>query len=157
MNDVSLMPRRALVLFLGLLLGGCGSGSPDPTEAETTYGARVDATEAFPAPVVAAEDSLYIGHRVAIDGRITAVRANGCAIQVATDAAPLVVVAPRPKRGSSRRAARRTEAGECAWQVPGDAQGFAVAAGTLRVAGDTLRLSASGVRMTSVRLSSPDS
>ena len=129
---------------LGLLMGGCRGGG-DPTKVEKNYGAAVDATEAVPAPAVAAEDSLYRGHRVTIDGRITAVRASGCDMQLATDATPLVV------------AASRSEAGDCAWQVPNDAQGFAVAAGTLRTAGDTLRLTANGVRVTPVRVSNSDS
>ncbi|PSQ72008.1 MAG: hypothetical protein BRD26_03135 [Bacteroidetes bacterium QH_1_64_81] len=129
---------------LGLLMGGCRGGG-DPTKVEKNYGAAVDATEAVPAPAVAAEDSLYLGHRVTIDGRITAIRAGGCEVQLAIDAAPLVV------------AASRSEAGDCAWQVPNDAQGFAVAAGTLRTAGDTLRLTANGVRVTPVRVSNSDS
>ena len=139
------MPRRALALLVGLLLGACGSGASDSNRADTTYGAPIDATDAMPAPAVAAEDSLYRGHRVTIDGRITAVRASGCDMQLATDATPLVV------------AASRSEAGDCAWQVPSDAQGFAVAAGTLRTAGDTLRLTANGVRVTPVRVSNSDS
>ena len=138
------MPRRVLALLVGLLLGACGSGASDSNRADTTYGAPIDATDAMPAPAVAAEDSLYRGHRVTIDGRITAVRASGCDMQLATDATPLVV------------AASRSEAGDCAWQVPSDAQGFAVAAGTLRTAEDTLRLTANGVRVTPVRISSPD-
>ena len=128
---------------LGLLMGGCRGGG-DPAKVEKNYGAPIDATDAMPGPAVAAEDSLYRGHRVTIDGRITAVRASGCDMQLATDATPLVV------------AASRSEAGDCAWQVPSDAQGFAVAAGTLRTAGDTLRLTANGVRVTPVRVSSPD-
>lgn len=138
------MPRLALALLVGLLLGSCGSGASDSNRADTTYGAPIDATDAMPASAVAAEDSLYRGHRVTIDGRITAVRASGCDMRLATDATPLVV------------AASRSEAGDCAWQVPSDAQGFAVAAGTLRTAGDTLRLTANGVRVTPVRISSPD-
>ena len=138
------MPRRALALLVGLLLGACGSGASDSNRADTTYGVPIDATDAMPAPAVAAEDSLYLGHRVTIDGRITAVWASGCDMQLATDATPLVV------------AASQSEAGDCAWQVPTDARGFAVAAGTLRTAGDTLRLTANGVRVTPVRISSPD-
>ena len=138
------MPRRALALLVGLLLGACGSGASDSNRADTTYGAAVDATEAVPAPAVAAEDSLYLGHRVTIDSRITAIRAGGCEVQLAIDAAPLVVAAPR------------TDAGDCAWQVPNSAPGVAVATGTLRTAEDTLRLTANGVRVTPVRISSPD-
>ena len=139
------MPRRALALLVGLLLGACGSGASDSNRADTTYGAPIDATDAMPAPAVAAEDSLYLGHRVTIDGRITAVWASGCDMQLATDATPLVVAAPR------------TDAGDCAWQVPNSTPGVAVAAGTLRTAEDTLRLTANGVRVTPVRISSPDS
>ena len=139
------MPRRALALLVGLLLGACGSGASDSNRADTTYGAPIDATDAMPAPAVAAEDSLYRGHRVTIDGRVTAVRASGCDMQLVTAAIPLVVTAAR------------TDAGDCAWQVPGDAQGFVVAAGTLRVAADTLRLTANGVRVTPVRIPEPDS
>lgn len=139
------MARLWVPLLLSVVLGACGSGDSDATDAETTYGTPVDATTAFPAPAVAAEESLYIGHRVTIDGRIAAIRMDGCAMHLATDTIPLVV------------AAARTDAGSCAWQVPSDVQGFAVAAGTLRSARDTLRLTANGVRMTPVRLSSPDS
>ncbi len=139
-----MMVRLLPLLLLGLVLGACG-GASDADQAETTYGTPVDATEAMPAPAVAAEDSLYVGHRVTIDGRLTAVRTSGCEIHLATDATPIVVTATR------------SDAESCAWQVPRDAQGFAVASGTLRVADDTLRLTADGVRMTPVRLSSPDS
>ena len=139
------MPRRALALLVGLLLGACGSGASDSNRADTTYGAPIDATDAMPVPAVAAEDSLYRGQRVTIDGRIAAIRASGCAVRLATDAAPLVVTA------------HRTDGGDCAWQGPGDAQGFVVAAGTLRVAADTLRLTANGVRVTPVRILEPDS
>ena len=138
------MLRRTLVLLLGLLLGACG-GTSDADQAETTYGMPVDATEAIPAPAVAAEDSLYVGHRVTVDGHITAVRKNGCEMHLSTDAAPLVVKT------------FHADAGDCTRQLPRDAQGFAVASGTLRVADDTLRLTADGVRMTPVRLSNPDS
>ncbi len=139
------MARRALALLLGLLLGACGSGGSDANEADATYGASIDATTAVPAPAVAAEDSLYVGHALTVDGRITRVGPNGCEVRLDTDATPLVVTTAR------------TDAGNCAWQVPEDAQGVAVAAGTLRVAGDTLRLTANGVRVTPIRLSSPDS
>ena len=138
------MARLLPLLLLGVVLGACG-GASDADQAETTYGTPVDATEALPAPAVAGEDSLYVGHRVTIDGRITALRKNGCEVHLSTDAAPLVVTA------------RRIAGGNCAWQVPRDAQGFAVASGTLRVADDTLRLTANGVRVTPVRFSNPDS
>jgi hypothetical protein len=146
------MARLAPALLIGLLLGGCSGDVPDSSKAETTYGAPVDATTAVPAPAVAAEERLYVDRALAIDGRIKAVRADGCTMVLATVAAPLVVTAPRPSGGAAR-----TDDGSCVWQVPNDAQGFAVAAGTLRAAGDTLRLPANGVRVTPVRLSSPDS
>ena len=138
------MIRLLPLLLLGVVLGAC-SGASDPDQAEITYGTPVNVTEAIPAPAVAVEDSLYAGRRVTVDGHITAVRAGGCAVHLSTDDVPLVVTA------------RRTDANDCAWQMPQDAQGFAVAAGTLRVTADTLRLTANGVRVTPVRLSSPDS
>ena len=136
------MHRLAGLLLLSVVVGACG-GRSDADQADTTYGTPVDASEAIPAPAVAAEDSLYVGHRVTIDGRIVAVRTGGCEVHLSTDAVPLVVTAPR------------TDADSCAWKVPRGAHGFAVAAGTLRVAEDTLRLFATGVRRTPVRLS-PD-
>lgn len=139
------MARLVPLVFAGLLLGGCGEGVPNPTKAETTYGRSVEATDAVPAPAVAAEDSLYVGHRVTIDGRIAAIRANGCVVHLVTEAVPIVV------------AAARTAEENCAWTVPTEAQGFAVAAGRLHVVEDTLRLAANGVRVTPVRLSEPDS
>lgn len=135
-----------LTLTLGMLAAGCNNEqSQNPAAAQHTYGTPVDATEAIPAPVVAVEDSFYVGRSVTVDGRIVTVEANGCKMHLATDAVPLIVTAPR------------TGADDCAWQVPTDAQGFAVAAGTLRIADDTLRLTANGVRGTPVRISSPDS
>ncbi|MEF8866834.1 MAG: hypothetical protein V5A20_13845 [Salinibacter sp.] len=140
------MPKRLFVIALvGGVLGACGTGAPDATTADTTYGPPVDATEAVPAPAVAAEGSLYVGHRTALDGQIAAVGAAGCEVILETDGRPLVVSAPR------------TDATGCAWAVPEVARGLAVAAGTLRAAGDTLRLTANGVRVTPVRLSEPDS
>lgn len=139
------MARLASFVLLGFLLVGCGEGVPNPTKAETTYGRPVEAIDALPAPAVAAEENRYVGHRVTVDGRITAVRANGCAMHLATDAVPLVVTAVRTAKEN------------CAWTVPTEAQGFAVAAGTLHVGEDTLRLAANGVRVTPVRLSEPDS
>lgn len=140
------MARLAPVLLIGLLLGGCGDGVPDSSKAETTYGVSVDATHAYPAPAVTAEASLYAGRSVTVDGRVTAVTENGCGYRLDTgDQPPLVV------------RATRADDGACAWRVPADTDGFAVAAGTLRAAGDTLRLTANGVRVTPVRLTSPDS
>ena len=140
------MPKRLFVIVLvGGVLGACGTGAPDATTAETTHGTPVDATEAVPAPAVAAEDSLYVGRRTVLDGQIAAVGAAGCEVTLETDGRPLVV------------SASRTDAAGCAWTVPGAAQGVAVAAGTLRAAADTLRLTANGVRVTPVLLSKPDS
>ncbi len=143
-----MVPSRILIpccVVVGLLVGGCGETSGDPTGAQDNYGAPVDATDAFPVPAVTAEDSLYRDRALAIDGRIVAVRANGCEVYLAAGRTPLVVTAAR------------TDNGSCAWRVPADTDGFAVAAGTLRAATDTLRLTANGVQVTPVRLSKPDS
>lgn len=139
------MARLAFFILVGFLLGGCGEGAPNPTKVETTYGHPIEATDAVPAPAVAGEDSLYVGQRVTVDGRVGAIRANGCVIHLAAAAAPIVVTA-----------ARITE-GNCTWKVPTEAQGVAIVAGTLRVVNDTLRLAANGVRVTPVRLSETDS
>ena len=140
------MVRLASLLLIGLLLGGCGDGVPDAARAETTYGASVDATDAYPAPAVAAEATLYAGQSTTVEGRVVAVTDGGCGYRLDTEDQPPLLV----------RAAR-TDDGSCAWQVPRETDGFAVAAGTLRAAGDTLRLTANGVRVTPVRLSNPDS
>lgn len=140
------MARLAPVLLIGLLLGGCGDGIPDSSKAETSYGVSVDATDAYPAPAVTAEANLYAGRSVTVEGRVTAVTESGCGYRLDTgDQPPLLVRAVR------------TDDGSCAWQMPVEIDGFAVAAGTLRTAGDTLRLTVNGVRVTPVRLSSPDS
>lgn len=132
--------------LLGVLVAGCVGSSGDPAAAQTTYGASVDATEAVPAPAVAAEESLYVDRVLSIDGRLTAVKENGCGLQLDTgDDSPLFVTSARTTDGS------------CTWQVPDTTDGFAVATGTLRVERDTLRLSANGVQVTPVRLSEPDS
>ncbi|MFB6232347.1 MAG: hypothetical protein ABEL04_14450 [Salinibacter sp.] len=139
------MARLLPLLLLGMVLGACG-GTPDADQAETIYGAPVDATTTFPALAVAAEDSLYVGHILTVGGRITEVGAGGCHLRLDTgDEPPLLVTAAR------------TDDGSCAWQVPAETNGFAVAAGTLRASDDTLRLTANGVRVTPVRVSSPDS
>lgn len=143
---VSPMSRLSLVLALGVLLSACSSGSSGSADAQTTSGAAVGATHAVPAPAVAAEESLYVGRALAVDGRIASVRTDGCALRLRTDdGPPLLVAVPR------------TDDGSCAWQVSVGADGFAVAAGTLRVAGDTLRLTANGVRVTPVRTTNADS
>lgn len=130
----------------GLLGVGCRGPTEKMAQTQTTYGVPVDATEALPAPAVAAEDSLYLGRALTVDGRITEVGADGCRLRLDTgDEPPLLITAAR------------TDAGNCAWQVPENAQGFAVAAGTLQIAEDTLRLTVNGVRMTPVRIPSPDS
>jgi hypothetical protein len=151
MIPLSRLSKALLILAVSLAVAGCGDDARvNPATADTTYGAAVDATDAtlvraLAAPAVAAEDSLYLGRRVTVDGRITAIRASGCEVHLNTDETPLVVTSPR------------TDVEDCAWQVPEDTQGFAVAAGTLRTAVDTLRLTANGVRVTPVRISSPDS
>lgn len=129
----------------GLLVAGCGGSAGEAAQAQRRYGASVDATTAVPASAVAAEDSLYAGHALTVDGRITKVGPDGCEVRLDTGRGLLVVTAAR------------TDAGDCTWAVPRDAQGFAVAAGTLRVSGDTLRLTANGVRVTPIRPSTPDS
>lgn len=133
-------------VVVGLLVGGCGESSGDPAQAQATYGASVNATEAVPAPAVAAEESLYGGRVRAIDGRIAGVGADGCHFRLDTGGNPPLLV----------RAAR-TEDGSCAWRVPPETDGFAVAVGTLRTVRDTLRLIANGVRVTPVQLKGPDS
>ncbi|WP_118830131.1 hypothetical protein [Salinibacter ruber] len=137
------MLRCAAVLLGGALLAACGTGETktNATGAEETRSTPVDATAALPASAVAAEAGVYEGRPVTVDGRIAAVGAAGCEVTLTTGSRPLVVAAPR------------TEADGCAWTVPGAAQGFAVAAGTLRIADDTLRLTANGVRITPVRIS----
>ena len=135
------------LLVAGLLLGGCGDGPPpDPAAADTTYGAAVDATDAIPAPAVAAEADRYVGRRVTVDGRIEAVTQNGCTVYLATDGgAPL------------RVDAARDSADTCLWQLPLGSDGIAAATGPLRADGDTLRLSANGVQVTPVQISKSDS
>jgi hypothetical protein len=74
---------------------------------------------------------------VTIDGRVARVVADGCGLVLRANGAPIRVDAP-------------TAADGCAWRVPAGTDGIAVAAGTLRTAGDTLRLSANGVQVTPV-------
>jgi hypothetical protein len=136
------MIRSVIVLVVGLVLGACGADAPDPSAAETAYGAPVDATSAIPAPAITAEPDRYEGGRVTVDGRIVSVTSGGCTLHLGTEEGPPL-----------RVEAGRTREEACAWRVPVETNGFAVAAGTLRVAGDTLRLVASGVRVTPVRLS----
>jgi len=137
-----------LPLFVaGLLLVGCGDGPPpDPSAADTTYGAAVDATDAIPAPAVAAEPDRYVGRRVTVDGRIETVTQNGCTAYLHTNEGP-------PLRVDAARDSTDT----CTWQLPAGPAGIAVVAGTLRVERDTLRLSANGVQVTPVRISATDS
>ncbi len=125
------------------MLAACGTGGTEPnaTGADETRGTPVDATAALPASAVAAEAGIYEGRPVTVDGRIAAVGATGCEVTLTPGSRPLVVAAPH------------SEADGCAWAVPGAARGFVVAAGTLRIADDTLRLTANGVRVTPVRIS----
>ena len=136
----------ALILSIAMFVGGCGDApSRAPAAADTTYGAAVPVADALPAPAVAAEADRYVGRRLAIDGRVAAVTADGCALHLRTGGGPpLRVEASRP-------------GGTCAWRVPAALDGIAVAAGTLRVAGDTLRLTANGVQVTPVQIAEPDS
>lgn len=135
-----LLLRLSLLLAAGTVLGACGeNASRAPTAADTTYGAAVEVAEALPTPAVAAEAARYVGRRVTVDGRIVDVPPDGCGLRLdAGDGPPLRVDAPRP--GDT-----------CAWRVPTALDGIAVAAGTLRAAGDTLRLSANGVAVTPLR------
>jgi hypothetical protein len=138
---MAFLERPLLHLILAsLLLGGCGGEPPpNPAAADTTYGAAVAATGALPAPAVAAEAPRYVGRRVTVDGRIAGVLPDGCGLRLdAGDGPPLRVDAPRP-------------GGACTWQVPTALDGIAAAAGTLRAAGDTLRLTANGVQVTPFR------
>ena len=135
--ETSLLP----LFVAGLLLGGCGDGPPStPAAADTTYGAAVNATDAIPAPAVAAEPDRYVGRRVTVDGRIGAVAQDGCTASLQTDGGPpLRIDAPRDR------------AGACAWRLPAGRDGIAAATGTLRVERDTLRLPANGVQVTPLR------
>ena len=134
-----LSPRFLLVPLLGFVLLGCGEEAPPPTQAEHTYGTPGTVSDALPAPAVAAEPTRYVGRRVTVDGRIVGVPPDGCGLRLdAGDGPPLHVDAPRP-------------GGPCAWQVPTALDGIAAAAGTLRAAGDTLRLTANGVQVTPFR------
>jgi hypothetical protein len=131
------------LLLASLLLSGCGGDAPqNPAEADHTYGAAVDPTDAIPVPVVAAEAARHGGQRVTVDGRIAGVARDGCTLHLATDTGPPL-----------RVDAARTGTDTCAWQVPAGTDGFAVAAGTLRTAADTLRLTANGVQVTPLRSS----
>lgn len=144
MRVVLLSALLGVVLFLCV---GCDDETAtNPAQAQQTYGAVVDAIDAIPVPAVAAEVDRYVGHPVVIDGRIVGIRQNGC-----------TVVLDAGKNGRLIVDAHRTGDGTCAWRVPAETDGFAVAAGTLRSANDMLRLTANGVRVTPVRLSNPDS
>jgi len=138
------VPEKLLLplLVAGLLLGGCGDAPPpNPAAADTTYGAAVDATDALPAPAVAAERDRYVGRRVTVDGRIGAVAQDGCTVYLRTDDGPPL-----------RVDAARDSTGTCAWQLPAGLEDIAAATGTLRVERDTLRLPANGVQVTPLRL-----
>jgi len=141
--ETSLLP----LLVAGLLLGGCEDAPPpNPAAADTTYGAAVDATDALPAPAVAAERDRYVGRRVTVDGRIESITQTGCTVYLHTDQGPpLRVEAPRDR------------APPCRWQLPPGLDGVAAATGTLRVERDTLRLPANGVQVTPVQISTSDS
>ena len=144
MTSLNRPSEAALIFAVCLALAGCGGdAAPNPAAADTTYGAAVDATDAIPVPAVAAEANRYTGPPITVDGRIVDVGQSGCTLHLATGGPPLRVDAVRTGDSS------------CAWQVPTGEEGVAVAAGTLRVDGDTLRLSANGVQVTPVRLTSP--
>lgn len=135
------------LVLASLLLSGCGGDpSPNPAAADTTYGSPVDPTDAIPVPAVAAEAARYGGQHVTIDGHITGVAQGGCTLHLDAETGPFL-----------RVDASRTGADACAWQVPAGTEGFAVAAGTLRTTGDTLRLSANGVQVTPLQPSGGNS
>jgi len=144
---MAFLERPLLHLILAsLLLGGCGGEPPpNPAAADTTYGAAVAAADALPASAVAAEPDRYLGRRVSVDGRITKVWEAGCAFTLDTGVDTSLVV----------EAARGND-GECEWVLPPNTDGIAATTGPLRVAGDTLRLSANGVQVTPVRISKSD-
>lgn len=140
------MLRLSFVLALGLILGGCGSNASAPSAAQQTYGAAVDDTDAIPSVAVAAEADVYEGRSLAVDGRIEAVHADGCSLQLDTEEGPPLLVT-----------ASRTETHGCAWKVPLGEDGIAAATGPIRDTADTLRLTADGVQVTPVRFVDPDS
>lgn len=144
---MSLVLRILVVAVAGVLLGACADEkNTTPSKAQQTYGAAVDATDAIPAPAVAAEQDRYVGQRVTVDGRIAAVTDEGCTVHLETAGeSPL------------RVEARRTGEAACAWQMPPDANGFVVGAGTLQVTNDSLHLSANGLQETPVQFDGPDS
>jgi hypothetical protein len=145
MTSLNRPSEAALILAVCLALAGCGGdAAPNPAAADTTYGTAVDATGAIPVPAVAAEANRYTGRPLTVDGRIADVRQSGCTLHLATGGGPPL-----------RVDAARIGDSSCAWRVPTGEEGIAVAAGTLRVDGDTLRLSANGVQVTPVRLTSP--
>lgn len=133
------------LLTVFLVTGGCTEDTPpDPMEAERGYGAPVSETDAVPVPAIAAEPDRYVGHTVTADGRIVRVSNSGCTLVLDGEGQP-----------SLRIDAVRTET-ECAWKLPRDARGFAVATGTLRRTEDTLHMSTRGVELTPMRLPDGD-
>ncbi len=139
------MPRPTRTL-LGLvavmvLCTACGEAATrSPAGAQRTYGAPVDASDARPGRAIAAEPDRYAGRRITVEGRITSVRDDGCRIALdGNRPSTLYIDAPRSASG-------------CAWTVPAGTEGIAAATGTLRTAGDSLRLSANGMQVTPVRL-----
>lgn len=142
----TMFPLQTALVAVGLTIAACGSGPSNPSEAQQTYGASVDVMDAFPAVAVAAEADVYEGRRLAIDGRIAAVRDGGCTLQLATEEGPPLLVT-----------AARTETDECAWQLSNVDGDIAAAAGSLQAADDTLRLTANGVQVTPVQSTESDS
>lgn len=141
------MIRLVVLLLAGLLAGGCGNDAPNnPAEAERTYGASVDATDAIPVPAVAAERDRYLRRHVTVDGRIADVTRDGCVLHLEADDGPPL-----------RVEADRLDDGACRWQIPADTEGFVVAAGSLRTANDTLRLTANGVQITPLQVGDSES
>lgn len=141
------MVRLFFVVIAGSLVAGCGNHTAEnPEAAQQTYGISVSAADAIPVAAVVADLSRYEGRRISVDGRIAKVSRNGCRLYLENADGPTL-----------RVDAARTENGTCAWQVPLDTEGFAVAAGTLRSESDTLHLAANGLQITPARLDAGDS
>ncbi len=147
MTVLSRLSDVVLVLTALLVVGGCSDEVPsNPDAADTTYGTPFDPTDAVPVPAVAAEPDRYRGRRVTVDGRVRTVSQEGCTLQLDTETGPPL-----------RVEAIRSGEDSCAWQIPAGTEGIAVAAGTLRVDADTLRLTANGVRVTPLQQSGANS
>lgn len=138
--------RVVLIIALAVGLSACqNEPSPSPVSAEQMYGDPVPVSDAIPVPALCAEPDRYRGRRLTVDGRIASVGTDGCSFRFETPGDTTVVVE-----------AVRRDAGTCAWSIEPDADGVAATQGTLRIAGDTLRLSATGVQRTPLSAATPD-